>query len=344
MPFDFITDADAWGRALAPLADAGGDDVYFSHAYAALSSGRDGEPALFAGRDGGCNFAFPVIRRPVGNTGDFDFETPYGYGGPLADTADAAALARFWGAFRKACSGARITAGFIRFHPLLDTHKAAAPGAAQIRHDRDTVFVDLRASEDALWSGYAGRARTDVRKARKCGVDVAVSDDMAAFAALYRARMRELDAGEPYFFDDAYFAAVQALGPGRRRLYLARAGGETIGGALVLLSPRFAHYHLAAAPKARQNLSPAAAVCDEMIRSLAASGREALHLGGGRTAAADDPLLRFKAGFSKARRPFHTGAMIIDAGAYERHCAAWRAAHPDKAARGGGRVLCYRRV
>lgn len=344
MPFDFITEAGAWGQALAPLADAGGDDVYFSHAYAALSCGRDGEPMLFAGRDGGCNFAFPVIRRPIGASGDFDFETPYGYGGPLAGTEDAGALAQFWRAFREACSAMRIIAGFVRFHPLLDTHKAVPGGVMQTRHDRDTVFVDLRASEDMLWSGYAGRARTDVRKAQKRGVDVAVSDDMDAFAGLYRARMQELGADESYFFDDAYFAAVQALGSESRRLYLARAGGETIGGALVLLSPRFAHYHLAASPKAHQSLSPAASLCDAMIRDLAASGCEALHLGGGRTAAADDALFRFKAGFSKGRKPFHTGAAVIDTESYEQHCAAWRASHPDKTARYGGRVLCYRCV
>jgi hypothetical protein len=52
-------------------------------------------------------------------------------------------------------------------------------------------------------------------------------------------------------------------------------------------------------------------------------GLEFLHLGGGRSNAADDLLLRFKKGFWRDSLPFHLGRRVHDQAQYGNLCRLW---------------------
>jgi CelD/BcsL family acetyltransferase involved in cellulose biosynthesis len=345
---DIVTDAEDWDAALDHLAPSGGDDIYFKLDYARLYAAplRSAARAeLFVMRRGGDVVAMPYLVSPVPNSAFFDFETPYGYGGPLSNTQDASLMNAFWSAFVASCADRDIVAGFIRFHPILRTVSASDPSIVATTLDRETVSVDLRQSAEELWSSYSSKTRTNIRKAEKSGVTVeAVEDesDYHAFSDLYETRMAELDAPDWYRFGRDYVLAIRDLETQSRRLYLARVDGEVVGGLLVLLSPSMAHAHLSASPAAYRRYNVNAAMRHAANHDLIQTGRTWFHYGGGRTADPSDPLYRFKSGFSSTRMAFHTGAVVVDPRSYDGLCNAWREANPISAKTHARRVLRYR--
>ncbi len=341
-----IQDHGSWNRLLDGLG--GLADVYFRPAYAALYARPGDVNELFVFEQGGETFLLPWLVREIESQSDrplFDFETAYGYGGPLSTSDDAAFLAAAWEALVAHCRARGVVCGFIRFHPLLDNHRWAAHGAVTVIDDRQTVALTLSKDRDTVLAGYASETRRKVRKAEQAGVVVTGRADQAAlevFARLYETHMRELDAHEDYFFGDDYFRAIPSLGANSWRVYLAEREGEVLGGALILLSARWAHYHLSSSLKAYTAFGPNNLLRHAVTMDLLGGGRERLHYGGGRTAAADDSLLRFKAGYSPERTTFRFGKVMIDRAAYDSVCAGWAQDHPDLVERFGGRFLKYR--
>jgi hypothetical protein len=342
MSLRLVSDTGEWDAVLDRLAGHGLDDVYFRPAYAALYGGG-AELALY--EDDGGLFALPWLVRPIDDTGLSDFETPYGYGGPLSTSDDPAFLGRAWTALAGHGRERGIVCGFVRFHPLLDNHRWVVPEAAQVVEDRQTVILSLAKDRDTVMAGYSSDTRRKVRKGEQAGVTVTARADpgsLAEFARLYDAHMRELEAHDDYFFGDEYFQAVAGLGDGAWRVYLAERQGEVLGGALILLSARWAHYHLSSSLRAFNAHCPNNMLRHAVTMDLLGSGRQALHYGGGRTSDPDDSLLRFKAGYSPERATFRFGKVMLDRPAYDRLCADWAARHPDQVERFGGRFLKYR--
>jgi len=63
-------------------------------------------------------------------------------------------------------------------------------------------------------------------------------------------------------------------------------------------------YHLSATPDGEVRSGGAKVILDEVTKWARERGSRWLHLGGGLGGSEDDPLFRFKAGFSKIRLPF----------------------------------------
>ncbi len=334
---------------LSRLAATGLEDVYFDHRYLALYLGEDGAAEAFVFEDGRDLLFFAYIRRPVPDAPQgrrlYDFETAYGYGGPLATTRDAGFLGEAWSHFAEHCRATGLVAGFVRFHPLLDS-EAFAAGSGIVEVDRrETVKLTLSRALDEVRGEFSRDNREKLRKGLRRGVVVRRCEGRHAlltFAALYRQRMGELEAQESYFFDDAYFLGIEGLGPGRHAVYLAEFEDEAIGGALVLLSPRFAHLHLSASRRDRFDLAPNNMLRWGVIEDLVGSSHELLHFGGGPTSDPDDGVLAFKRRFSPERAAAVFGRYVADEATYGALRAAWAARHPDKVARFGHFALCYR--
>ncbi|HSP16250.1 MAG TPA: GNAT family N-acetyltransferase [Thermoanaerobaculia bacterium] len=324
------------------------DDVYFRPAYCALYARPDDSSELFVFEMEGEVFALPWLVRPIESPAVrslFDFETPYGYGGPLSTSSDPAFLGAAWNALEGHCSRRGIVCGFIRFHPLLENHRWVHSRSVTVVNDRQTVVLTLSKERDRVLADYSPDTRRNVRKGEKAGVKISVHTDAASlkvFACLYAAHMKELDAHDDYLFGEGYFNAVPTLGNGAWRVYLAERQGEVLGGALILLSGRWAHYHLSSSLKAHNAFAPNAMLRHAVTMDLLGKSQERLHYGGGRTAAADDSLLRFKGGFSPERAAFHFGGLICDPAAYEAICSHWAWTRPDLAEKYGGRFLRYR--
>jgi hypothetical protein len=337
-----------WQAIIERLALSGLSDIYFDHRYVTLYVDGGARAEGFLYEDGGEAFFLANVVRPIDSVAlsepAFDFETAYGYGGPLATTEDRQFLGAAWLAFVDHCRSHRIVAGFLRFHPLLGNHRFAT-GTATVRADRDTVVLDLNRDRESVQHDFAKDNRQKIRKATRAGVTVTSSTTPQAlqtFAELYESRMKELGADTAYFFGHAYFQGIANLGAERFRVYLAVVDGDTIGGALILCSDRFVHYHLSASPQAFRGYAPNNMLRYAVIMDSVDGGHKTLHFGGGRTSSPEDGLLKFKRKFSQETARFHVGSVVTEPELYDTLCDDWRRRHPDMVARFGERVLCYR--
>lgn len=344
-----VEPGEGWDGLLQRFAASEENDVYFNHRYVTLYATGGKKAEAFAYKEDDSLFFLPLLLRAIDTTTGmgafFEFETAYGYSGPLSTDRNPEFLNRAWGAFQAYCKEREIVAGLFRFHPLLENHELAEGSKIEVIDDRKTVFIDLDQDEEAIWRAYASDNRNRIRKSKKSGVVVTVHDDKTAlriFAAIYAQRMSELEADSDYFFGDDYFENFTELGPGGYKVYLAKRGAEIIGGAIILLSSQFAHYHLSSTPREYQRYAANNILRHAVIVSLLRGPYEKLHFGGGRTSDPEDSLLRFKSRFSKSRAQFFVGRYVADPAKYEAVCDAWKRDHLSKVAEYESRILCYR--
>lgn len=261
-----------------------------------------------------------------------DLQSPYGYGGPLANTDDADFLRL---ADRAYCNWARqngIVAEFLRFHPLVPH---ATWYAGLLSFNRHTVCVDL--TRDLLAQCEA-RRRTDIRRFAETGLEVVQVPGMTmleAFLELYRQNMERVEAKPEYYFGAAYFEALLQLP--QAESWLVRLGGRPIAGAVILVSAHAGtvEYHLSAVADGAERHRPMIGLLHAVAAHYQAASFRQFYLGGGRSTAADDSLLYFKQGFSSMTSPYMIGSRIHDADRY----AQLKAQFPERAA--SGRILFY---
>lgn len=331
-----------WEKALGVLPEER-RDVYFTPAYAALYEGPHARARCLVAREAGEALVHVFLERRLARVGGRPVEgecviaeSLYGYGGPLATTDDAGFLRHAHGALEARQRECGVVSEFVRFHPLLDNVRWSLPAWAPVR-ERETVVIDLECPGPDRERGYSATHRNLVRRAAREGVRVEPTSgegDARAFAALYADTMRRVGARPSYFFGHAYFDGLRtALGP-HAHLFLARLDGRIVAGAVVLSFGRVLHYHLAGSDPETQRIGTTRLLVHEIARWGAARGCRWFHLGGGRTSAPDDALLRFKANFSAVRRAFYIGRGVYDRARHEALRAQWLATNPGAAAAG----------
>jgi Acetyltransferase (GNAT) domain len=318
-----------WLSALERLPDA---DVYhLPRYYRAAEANGEGQALAFVAEADGELFFHAFLRRAIEQVGAervaerwSDLETAYGYSGPLATCEHTGFLARAWDAFDAWCRDEGVVAEFIRFSPLLDNERFA-PAAADVVADRETVAVRLDVGEDELWHSYLPVQRNMVRKAQARGLRaelVSLAEGLAGFRRLYEKTMARVGADAYYALSDGYYGALVGLGDGVR-IVRVLDGHELAAAALFLQHGKRLHYHLSGSYERYRSAAPT----NLLLHAAASWGREqgfeVLHLGGGRTPAPDDPLLRFKAGLSRVRLTFQTGRRVHDRRAYDHLCSLW---------------------
>jgi hypothetical protein len=160
--------------------------------------------------------------------------------------------------------------------------------------------------------------RNRVRHARKLGYTAAVSTvsegDIAAgspLRSIYERTMRRVAATGDYIFPDAYYYILRAqLGDALQICTTTDADGHTVAAGLLFHWNGIAHFHLAGSDRAARRDGCNVLRLDAQIRWASEAGCTLVNLGGGRDD--NDPLFRFKANFSRDRRPFHVGTAILD--------------------------------
>lgn len=294
-------------------------DVYHRPPWATASAPADGgEPIAVLVTDGPDVLLAPLVRRPLSG-GRWDATSPYGYPGPIVGRDHRSG---FVDAAMEALAGGLGAAGavtaFLRLHPILNRHWPAGPGTV-VAH-APTVTVDLRRSAEEHWAETRSGHRSDINRARRAGVTVRRDTDLALlprFVATYRRTMERVDATAYYFFDDRYFEELAAGLGNDLHLWVAELDGTLVGASLFCTawSSGIAQYHLSATVDEHRRLQPSKVILDEVRAWGRTSGLRHLHLGGG-LGRDDDPLLRFKLGFSSLTQPFRTQRLVLDESAY----------------------------
>jgi hypothetical protein len=309
---------------------------YLHPFYVSADAKRDDvlSPVFFVFTEGKNTFYYAFHMSRVPGPALWDIQSPYGYGGPLFNTAEPVFLERAWAVFSHWCHQNSILAEFVRFHPLLDNGKFFA---GDVMPDREIVWLDL--TEQDLLPTYSTRARTTVRKAQKNGLKVewwSPERFIAIFPALYLAHMQELKADSYYFFSENYFRPL--IFWSHVQLAVCTLNEEVLAAAIFLQGPDYMEYHLSAATKLGKQLGATNLVIHEAALRGKHFGCKVLNLGGGTDATPNNPLFFFKSGFSERRATFSIGKRIHLPKQYHELQKTWE----EENKRSANKILFYR--
>jgi len=337
---------EAWRDVRLLFNSHGLDDIYFHPGYISLYADSDSQVEAFLYKESSETFFFPYIKRRVSTTDAdiYDFETAYGYGGPVATSLSQGFLESAWQAFLSYGRSCGIFAGLIRFHPLFQNQKFADTPSIEIQFVRQTVMMTLDSTEEIIWSRYKQDARKNVNKAVKNSVEIQLTEGPKAlqqFARLYAQTMNDVSADEFYRFGDDYFQRIGEKLDGYYKVFLAHHDGKQIGGALTLNGDNLVHLHLSATDKGTRHFGTASLLRHSAIMANL-HNMTTFHFGGGVTNQPDDSLLRFKQAFSTEHCQYHIGKVTVDSAVYREVCAKWDEANPDKKDRYDSIFLKYR--
>ncbi len=327
----------AWHAQLAPFGQI--DATYLPEYHLAYALRiKDSKPLLWHYSDNDGHFVYPFLLTPVAGTSHYDITGIYGYTGPIA-TRDAVTT-RAWQQFDAYAAKQNIIAEFIRFSPFNENQRFAHPGT-RIEQNRTLAASNLPLSEEELLQKLGPKTRNMLRKAATAGLaarELALPAGLPAFRALYEDTMNRNKAPEFFWYDDAYYQNLMLLGYGLRLF------GVFAGEALVAASMSVSHgasglYHLGASLPEHAKSGAGNLALFEMSRGLMRAGVTFINMTGGRTMAADDPLLLFKKSNATGTAAFYIGKRILDETAYASVREAWAKEHGDP---GTGRIIFWR--
>ncbi|MCK5295703.1 MAG: GNAT family N-acetyltransferase [Alphaproteobacteria bacterium] len=325
MQAQLISNKNQWDKALSNFSER---DIYFEYDYHALYINNDHECAeAFYFFDNEKQFFFPYIKQNISGHNDlFDFETVYGYTGPLSTTDDVSFLEKAWETFKQTAENNGIVCGLIRFNPLLDNSSITTPDYIEKIGVRETVYVDLEQSYEEIWKTFKKGTKSDIKKANKEGLTKKIlysEEDYISFYNYYVDHMKQLGTTNFYFFKKDCFLKLCKMGAEKSKIYFACLGDKIIGGSIILYSSKFCHYHLSWSLYDYRNYRPNKFLLNEVIKDAIDSGYKYFHLGGGITNEPDDSLFAFKKHFSKKTKMFQLGKVMIDSEKYKDLCEEW---------------------
>lgn len=309
-------------------------DIYFREEYVRLYESETEKAVCCVANEGSRLMLFPFLRRSFEWQGVtlHDFETAYGYGGPIWHRADAAFKAEVLRKMVFYLQTHGYVAGFVRFHPLLENFKDFSVG--RVIEDRRTVALDLTPSEEEIWmQEIHTKNRNVIKKGEKSGLTFVVDDEykfLPDFIHLYNATMHKLDAADFYYFPQQYYDDfVRDL----RNSFLGVVlhEGQVVSAAILMYEGGYGHYHLSGSDKGALRLMPNNYMLWHAALELKRRGVKTFHLGGGTTSSEDDSLFCFKSRFSKHTCQFSLGKLIFNEPVYNNICEEWEQRNPEKA-------------
>lgn len=329
-------DAAKWANIIDMLP-AHLRDVHFSPEFMAAQAmlGHDPRLAIYAYQDYIVVQPFIVRDVEIGGkaTGYRDIASAVGgYGGPLSNH-NCTLYAWFIEAFQGWCRDNRIVSEFCALHPMLLGHqKMLLASGPKLSERKQVVVIDLTgpaAGADAYHKrraqGVTAAWRNTVRVMNYPYSTGAVAPATAAhFVELYRETMLRQQAAQRWWLPDEYLIELCKFGV----VFAAYAVGEDKPESAAILVGRksgdrsTAYYHLAGNALRHPNVGANDLLVHEMAAWAKLAGFRWLHLGGGATAAEDDPVLFYKAGFSDLRRPAMSYFRVFDPSSYRALCAA----------------------
>lgn len=325
---------DHWNQYLSSFTSKQ-KDTYYTEEYVRLYE-TDAERALcyVYTEDDKC-FLMPFLSRLFTHNGKtyYDFETAYGYGGPIYNTDNASFLCKAWTTFMDYAKQNNYVCGFVRFHPLLNN----VDGFEQVGKlylDRKTIAIDLSKGIEATWMNEIHtKNRNVIKKGEKNGLHFIVDDNfeyLPEFIELYNSTMDKLNAEDFYYFPISYYENLQN-NIKDSFLGVVEHDGNIIAAAIFFYSQPYGHYHLAGSDRSALNLSPNNFLLWNAAKELTRRGVQTFHLGGGTDGKEENSLYQYKRKFSKNEYQFSFGKLMLNQTVYDSIVEEWTAKNPEKA-------------
>lgn len=325
--------SEHWNQYLS-LYKSEQKDAYYTEEYVKLYETNSERALCYVYTEGDNCFLMPFLSRSFSHNGEtyYDFETAYGYGGPIYNTGDANFIQNAWNAFMKYTNDNHYVCGFVRFHPLLNNIEGFEK-VGKLFLDRKTIAIDLSKGVDAAWMNEIHtKNRNVIKKGEKSGLKFIVDDNyerLPEFIDLYNSTMDKLSAEDFYYFQNSYYDNLKT-NIKDSFLGLVENQGKIIAAAIFFYSLPYGHYHLAGSDKNALSLSPNNFLLWNAAKELAGRGVKKFHLGGGTEGREDNNLFQFKRKFSKSEYQFSFGKLMFNQEVYDSVVAEWEAKNPDK--------------
>lgn len=322
-------------------------DIYFTEEYHKLYASSEEIPLAFVYEEGERIMVFPFLSRDsviYDGTLVKDFETAYGYGGPISNTSDQKFREKALKVFYKELKSANYLAGFVRFHPLLN-NTGEFESIGRLIHDRKTIAIDLSGSANDVWMmEIHTKNRNVIKRGIKEGLEFEADysyNSLEDFILLYNSTMNKVKADDFYYFGKDYFSKFKTLFPDSF-IGSVRHGGQMIAAAIFFYKGAYGHYHLAGSDIDYLKLSPNNFLLWRAAIEIQRQGVKFLHLGGGTNADEANSLFQFKKKFSKKEYDFYIGKVIFDEESYKEIVEKWEFTFPEKNKLYKSRLLKYR--
>lgn len=319
-------------------------DIYFTEEYVKLYEDDCSEAVCLVVTEEKNILLMPFIKRRISDL-YFDFETAYGYGGPIANTDDILWIMNSLKESVEYLKNEGFVAGFTRFHPVLKNADLCRDIFTVI-DDRFTVSINTEENADSIWTNQIiSKNRNMIRKAEKNGLTFEADyefKELDAFISLYNTTMKRLEADEFYFFDDKYYKKYVESFKGKSFLGLIKKDGLIVGAAMFMYDGIYGHYHLAGSNREYTTFGVNNLLLWNAAQEMHNNGIKNFHLGGGTSSSEDDSLFKFKSSFSKNLNQFSIGKLVINESIYKEICKDWENKNPEKVEKYGKLLLKYR--
>ena len=322
-------------------------DIYFCEQYVKLYESQIDEAESFIFHDSSKYFIFPYLKRKISILSDeyYDFETAYGYGGPIVNTNDESFIRKAQLEFYESCERRKIIAGFVRFHPLLNNYQYLN-SISKVFFDRKTVAVDLIISEEDIWKKEIhSKHRNVIRKAQNLGLVYDVDSKFSyinEFIELYHQTMQRVNADSSYLFSNKYYNNLLKNLKNNSFLGIVKFNNKIISSAIFFFHNIYGHYHLSGSNESYLSFFPNNYLIYKTALYLKSIGVKILHLGGGLSSKENDGLFRFKNRFSSKNYDFYLGKIIFNSDIYREACKIWENSNPEKKEKYKCYLLKYR--
>lgn len=320
-------------------------DLYFKEEYVSLYETSDDEKAMaLIVNDEDKVMLFPFLSRTFSFQGKTykDFETAYGYGGPIFNTSDETFISEANRLMAESFRQRGYVCGFLRFHPLLNNAPQFRIG--RVINDRNTVAMNLSLTEEDIWmKEIHTKNRNVIKKGEKNGLTFYADYDfryMDDFIRLYDQTMDKLNADDFYYFDKTYYERFVKTIP--CFLGVVKLDDKVISAALFMYEGEYAHYHLSGSDKDYLSYLPNNFMLFHAALELKRRGCKLFHLGGGTSSDEEDSLLSFKRKFSKSLYQFSIGKVIFNDSVYAVICKDWEERNPEKVEKYARFLLKYK--
>ncbi len=317
-----INDIESWISLYETL---GINEIVWQPSYLKLwELNRDGSPLLAYFEDEYGSVIYPFLLRKLPSRefipseiskNYFDITTPYGYGGPLIKLRDYSKIDRLlqdWlSAFSAFCQNKNIVSEFIRFHPLVESHKYFF-NKINTEVANSVVFVDLTIPKEQIWENYEYNNQKNIKKAIRSGIEILVDHDflhLDHFKDIYNHTMQRCKANSYYFFENEFFNFIKCEMRKNAVLFFAKSDGKLVSTELALFDDNTIYSFLGGTLSDYFPLRPNNLLKHELILWAKKRNIKYYLMGGGYSI--NDGLFKYKHSFSSTGvKPYVVGKVI----------------------------------
>ena len=296
-------------------------DFYHTSSYNKLE--KEGDPILFVYSKEENFIALPLIIRKIPNTNLFDCTSVYGYAGPISNLDISEISEEFKTSFYKNLNSffteQNIVSVFSRVHPILNNGRLIE-GLGEIVNLNKTIAINLKLTPEEQRKQYRKSNKYEINKLKKNNfevVEATTKEEQDEFIEIYYETMKKVEANDYYFFPKEYFYEFLNNNCFETKLLLAKKDGKITAGAIFTITDKIIQYHLAGTKQAYARDTPMKLILDKARLLGNELKLDYLHLGGGVGGSDEDPLFKFKSGFSKDTFQFRIWKYIVNQEKYD---------------------------